>query len=107
MLTIIWVHFLGVSFEVEERLKLTQSTISCLKPVRIMLETWQLLRMYIHICDFSTKAFLILLMLVFFFFQNISFFGKNSTFTQSDRVLSCEIFFSFVFSFCCKIKGYC
>ena len=106
MLTIIWVHFLGVSFEVEEQLKLTQSTNSCLKPVRIMLETWQLLRMYTHVCDFSTKAFLILLMLVFFL-QNVSFCGKNSTFTQSDRVLSCEIFFSFVFSFCCKIKGYC
>ena len=76
MLTIIWVRFLGVSFEVEERLKLTQSTISCLKPVRIMLETWQLLRMYIHICDFSTKAFLILLMLVFFFSKISAFLAK-------------------------------
>ena len=76
MLTIIWVRFLGVSFEVEERLKLTQSTISCLKPVRIMLETWQLLRMYTHMCDFSTKAFLILLMLVFFSPKISAFLAK-------------------------------
>ena len=47
------------------------------------------------------------LMTAFFYSKKFPFFGKNSTFTQSDsgRVVS-EIFLKSVYSFC-NIKGYC
>ena len=55
-----------------------------------MLETWFMLE-NTHTCaaleniTFSTKALLILLMSVFFL-QKSAFFGKNSTFSQSNSL---------------------
>ena len=55
VLTLIWVGFLGVRFEVgEEWCKITPSS---LKLVRIMLETWNLVRKYKHICSFIKYTF--------------------------------------------------
>ena len=77
-LTLIWVGFLGVGFEVSGG----EITL-CLKLVRLMLEIT-------HICSFrnipfSTKVALILLMSALFC-KKSAFFGKNSTFTQSNGV---------------------
>ena len=47
-ITLIWVGFLGVRFEVVGGGKI----IPCLKPVRIMLETLKLARNYAPICSF-------------------------------------------------------
>ena len=47
---------------------------------------------------FSAKALLILLMLIFFL-QKISIFGKNSTFTQSNSVKVVLEIFKFCFQF--------
>ena len=59
-LTLIWVGFLEVRFEVGGEGKITP----VLKLVRILLETWNLARKYARICRFRkyTKAFLIMLM---------------------------------------------
>ena len=95
-LTLIWMSFLGVRFEVcvcagrGEGGKLPRPPLLCLKFVRIMLETWNLARKYEHMYSFrnvslSTKALLILLMSAFFA-KNQRFFGQNSTFTQSNSV---------------------
>ena len=46
-LTLIWVGFLGFHFEVGGGVKL----LPCLKLVRFMLETWNLVRKYTHICS--------------------------------------------------------
>ena len=64
---------------------------ACLKLIRIILETWYLLRKYTHIyvvsenMRSSTKALLILLMSVFFFFflQKSIILGKTNTYTQA------------------------
>ena len=56
----IWVGFLGVRFEVGEGLNLQFTPPSlqpCLEPVRIMLETLNLVRKYIHICGFRKHGF--------------------------------------------------
>ena len=54
-LTLIWVSFLGVRFEVRGA---GAKIIPCLKLVTIMLETWSLLRMYTHmICSFGKYTF--------------------------------------------------
>ena len=82
-LTLIWVDFLGVRFEVGEGLKLTPSR---LKLIRIMLEIWHVsTHTYVVLenIPFSTKTLLILLMSTFFCKRSL-FFGKNSTFTQSN-----------------------
>ena len=80
----------------------------CLKLVRTMLETYNLVRKYTrstHIsrfrkCSkFSTKIPLILLMSPFLCKMS-TFFGKNSTFTQSNTIKLCQRCFSSVFSFC-------
>ena len=52
-LTLIWVGFLGVRFEVRGGVKLTP----CLKLVRIMLETSNLARKYTHLCSFRKYTF--------------------------------------------------
>ena len=80
LLTLIWVGFSGVHSEVWGMGVLPPLPHPCLKLVRIMLETWNLVRKYIHICSFRkyTKALLSLLM--------SAFFGKNSIFTQSNSV---------------------
>ena len=74
---------------------------SCLKLARVMLETWNLVRRYtgiwkyvFHFLSFQKiylllpklSYFLILLMPAFFFQKKTAFFGKNSTFTQSNSV---------------------
>ena len=76
--------FLRVSFwgAQGEGLKVTP----CLKLVRIMLETWNLVRKYTYAVSdnipFSIKTPLILL----FFYKKSAFFGKNSIFSQSNSV---------------------
>ena len=74
-LSVIWVGFLGVLFEVCVCLEGAQhypSPSPCLKLVRIMLESWNLARKYTHPyvvsenIPYSTKVFLILLMPAFF-----------------------------------------
>ena len=59
-LTLIWVGFLEVRFEVGGGGKITP----VLKLVRILLETWNLARKYARICRLRkyTEAFLIMLM---------------------------------------------
>ena len=52
-LTLIWVGFLGVRFEVDGRGK----TTPCLKPVRIMLQTSNLARMCTPIYSFGKYTF--------------------------------------------------
>ena len=57
-LTLLWVDFLGVHFEVVwggEGVKLIPP--SCLKLVRIMLETSNLARKYTPICSFRNYTF--------------------------------------------------
>ena len=60
-LTLIWVGFLEVRFEVGGGGKIT---LFVLKLVRILLETWNLARKYARICRLRkyTKAFLIMMM---------------------------------------------
>ena len=80
----------GVHFEVGEGgLKLPLG----LKLVRIMLETWNLAGKYTHICSFRKYTFQYQrplyfadVSIFFFFLQKMVFFGRNSTFTQSDSV---------------------
>ena len=52
-LTLIWVGYLEVRFEVRGRGKITP----CLKPVRIMIETSNLARKYTLICSFRKYTF--------------------------------------------------
>ena len=60
-LTLIWVGFLEVRFEVGGGGKITRPV---LKLVRILLETWNLAHKYARICRLRkyTEAFLIMLM---------------------------------------------
>ena len=78
-----------------------------LKPVRITLETWNVVRKYAHICSFRKYTFQyqgpLHLADVSIFCKKSAFFDKNSAFTQSREL--CLRFFNSVFSFC-KIKGY-
>ena len=109
-LNLIWVGFLGVSFEVGGQVKLPPHTHTpCLEPVRIMLETWNLVRKHIHICGFRDMPFSHQAPLDF---ANINIFLQKKTaiilpllktILWARAVLE---FFSPVFSFC-KIKGYC
>ena len=52
-LTLIWVDFLGICFEVGEVGKITP----CLKLVRVMLETSNLVNTYTHIFSFRKYTF--------------------------------------------------
>ena len=77
ILILIWVVFLGVPFAKGVGSKIT----SCLKLVRIMLKTWNLVHKYTHVYSlrkYSTKTPLILLMSAFckncaFLFAKIAF----------------------------------
>ena len=79
ILTLIWVGFLRVRFEVGGRGGGGGKITPCLKLIRVMLESWNLVRKYTYTyvvsenMPFGTKAFLILLMLTFFL-QKISVF---------------------------------
>ena len=85
ILTLIWVGFLGVRFEVG-RGGTTPPPPPRLKVVRIMLESWNLARNYTAICSFRKYTFQYQGLLNFpdvtIFFQNSAFFGQNSTFGQ-------------------------
>ena len=108
MLTLIWVGFWGVCFAVGRREG--RKINPCLKLVRFMLETWNLVRKYTHICSLRKYTFLYQDSYNFadvsIFCKNPAFFIKNSTFTQSNSMKAVLETFSFVFSFC-KIKGNC
>ena len=83
-LILIWVGFLGVRFEV------WGSGVEGVKLVAVMQQLKILVRKYTHMrsfrkYNFFIKALLSLLMSAFFaIYQH--FFGKNSTFTQSNSV---------------------
>ena len=89
------VGFLGVCFGMG--VGWDKITSPCLKLVRVMLETWNLVRMYTHKCSFrkctfNTKTPLILLM-QHFVCKKSAFYGKNSTFTQINSMAAMfEIF---------------
>ena len=85
--TLIWVGFLGVRFEVGwGGGKITP----CLKLVRIMLETSDLTRKYTPIFSFRKYTFYCLGCLKFadvsIFLQKTRVFVQKSTFTQSNSV---------------------
>ena len=87
--------FLGARFKVvgDDKIPPTPRlpiSFLCLKLVRIMLETWKLVRKYTPICSsknytFSTKTVLIFLMLAFSC-KKSAFFCINNTFTQINNV---------------------
>ena len=82
-LILIWVGFLGFIL----RWRVGEIT-SSLKLVRIMLETWTLVRTHLSSFKkyvFSAKTPLILLMSAFLW-KKSEFFGENSTFTQSNSM---------------------
>ena len=54
LLALIWVGFLGVRSEVGGR---GGKLLPCLKLVRVMLETWNLVRQYTHIFSFRKYTF--------------------------------------------------
>ena len=54
-LNLISMGFLGVHFEGGGGSKSTPPLPLCLKPVRIMLETWKMGRKYTHICSLRRK----------------------------------------------------
>ena len=76
---------------------------SCLKLVRIMPKTWNLVCKYIHICfsgniPFTSKTLLILLMSAFFY-KKSAFSGKRCTFTQIYSMRAVLEMFKFSFQF--------
>ena len=82
--------FLGIRFAVVVVLG-KGVILAILKLVKIMLETWKLVRMYKHICSFRKYTFWHLDHLNFanisiFFFKKSAFFDKNSNFTQSNSM---------------------
>ena len=93
-LTLIWVGFLVACFEVEVgggKITPPPPIHPRLKLVRIILETWNLVRKFTPICSFRKYTFQCQGPLHFvdvgIFLQKISiFFGKNGTFTQSNSV---------------------
>ena len=84
LLTLIWVGSLGLCFR-------GGGYFPCLKIVRIMLETWNLIRKYKHICSFRKYTVKYQDPLNFadvsiFLQKKLAFLlGKNSTFTQSNK----------------------
>ena len=97
-LTLIWVGFLEVRSQVGQ-VKLP----SCLKPVRITLETSNLARKYTLICSFRKYTFQCLGPLNFadvsIFCKKLAFFVQKSTFTQSNSVRAVLEVFQFCFQF--------
>ena len=87
-LTLIWAEFLGVHFEVGVWVE--GKITPCLKLVRIKLEIWHLARKYRPMCSFRKFTFQYQDFLNFAdvstFCKKSVFFGKNSTFTQSNIV---------------------
>ena len=77
VLTLIWVGFLLFCFAVG-----WVKLLLCLKLVRIMLEIWNLVGTYTHICSFRKKYLLVPRPLNF----ADGSFGKNSTFTQGNSI---------------------
>ena len=77
----------------------------CVKLVRIMLETWNLVHKYTHIYSFRKKNFWYQGLLnfgntsIFFFCKKSVFFAQSSTFTQSNSVRAVLEFFYFCFQF--------
>ena len=101
LLTLIWVSFLGVRFEV---FMCVGGIHPRLKLVRSMLDTSNLARKYRHTCTFknipfSTKAFLILMMSAYFKKKSV-FLAKILHLLKAIVWELCYRFFSFVFSFC-------
>ena len=97
-LTLIWVSFLGVRFEVWKGGGVGDIITPCLKFVRIMLETWYLVRKYTLVSSFKKYTFQYQDFLNFDdisnFLQKISKFGINRTFTLSYKVRTVlEIFY--------------
>ena len=94
--TLIRVGFLGVHFGVGEGRP-------CLKLVRIMLETWNLVGKYTHIFSFRKYTFwyqdLLSFVDVSISLQKIAFFVKNSTFPQSDGMKTVLEIFEFCLQF--------
>ena len=80
-----------------------------LKPVRVTLETSNLVRKYAHVVSekipFITKTPLILLIPAIFFCKKPAFFVKNKTLLKGIARELYLKFFNSVFSFC-KMKGY-
>ena len=99
-LTLIWVGFLGGSFWGGPRGADKLPPAPCLKLVRIMLETSHLAHKHTPIFSFRRYSFLCLALLNFadvsIFWQKISVFIQNSTFTQSNSV-SCIRYFLVLF----------
>ena len=95
-LTLIWVDFLGVRFEV-------WGVPPCLKPVKIMLETSNLARKYISVCSFRKYTFQDLDPLSFadvsIFLQKISVFSPKKYFYSKQKCESCVFFVFFCFNF--------
>ena len=85
----------------------THTHTPCLNPFRIMLETWKLVRKYIHMCGFRKYGFshqgtLDFATTAFPCRKN----GNNTTFTQNNIVRAVLEIFRPVFRFC-KVKCYC
>ena len=96
-LTLIWVDFLGVRFEVGGTI-----TPLSLKPVRIMLETSNLARKYTPICSFRKYTFQCLGPLNFadvsIFLQKISVFCPKKYLYSKQQCESCVRDFLVLFS---------
>ena len=78
-------------------------TYPCIKLVRIILETWDLVRKYTLICSFRKHIFQYQGFLTFadvtMFLAKISIFSKkNSTFTQGNSVRAVLEIFKFCFN---------
>ena len=77
----------------EETLAMYHVASTCLKLVRTMLETWNLVHKYFHTyvvlenIPFSIKKSLVLLISAFFCKETL-FFVKNNTFTQSSIMIA-------------------
>ena len=100
-LTLIWVDFLGVRFEV-------WGVPPCLKPVKIMLETSNLARKYTSVCSFRKYTFQDLDPLSFadvsIFLQKISVFSPKKYFDSKQQCESCVRDFLVLFSVFVKQK---
>ena len=85
---------------------------SCLKLVRVIIKTWNLVLRDTHTyvvserIPFSKKTLLILLISAFVFTNNQQFLSKIAPLLKAIIWKMCYRLFSSVFSFC-KRKGYC
>ena len=106
LLTLIWVGFSEVRFEVGGNYTpLSKARQNCARNLKFGTKVH-------NICSFRKYTFQyqdpvnFADISVFFFCKKSAFFGKNSIFTQGNSVRVVLEIFSSVFSFC-KIKGYC